>query len=114
MRVLRLTRGVTRLDRLRNTRVREDLQVEPLLDSIEKGKLRWYGHVMKMEEQRIPKRYFEWTPTCRRPVGRPRMRWLRGVEDAIERRGSTLHEEINRERYNNRTEWRSFVKSPPN
>ena len=55
MRVLRLIGGVTRLDRLRNTRVREDLQVEPLLDSVEKGKLRWYGHVMRMEEQRIPK-----------------------------------------------------------
>ena len=109
-----MIRGVTRLDRLRNTRLREDLQVEPLLDSIEKGKLRWYGHVLRMEEQRIPKRYFEWTPTCRWPVGRPIMRWVRGVEDAIEIRGSKLHEEINRERYNNRTEWRSFVKSLPN
>ena len=62
MRVLKLIRGVTRLDRLRNTRVQEDLQVEPLLDSIEKGKLRWYGHVMRMEEQKIPKRYLSGHP----------------------------------------------------
>ena len=51
MRVLRLIMRVTRKDRMRNSRIREEL-VTPLLEDIERGKLRWYGHVMRMEEER--------------------------------------------------------------
>ena len=39
MRVLRLIMGVTRKDRMRNSRIREELKVTPLLEDIERGKL---------------------------------------------------------------------------
>ena len=62
MQVLRTIRGVTRRDRMRNTRIREDLHVTPLLEEIERYKLRWFGHVMRMDDQRKPKKYLKWRP----------------------------------------------------
>ena len=97
MRVLRLIMGVTRKDRMRNSRIREELKVTPLLEDIERGKLRWYGHVMRMEEERKEKKYLMWRPPGKRRVGRPRKRWIEGIDRALERRG-TSREEV--ERYN--------------
>ena len=74
MKVLRTIRGVTKIDKLRNKRIRSDLNVIPLLDFIEKGRLRWYGHIMRMDEGRIPRRYLWWRPQGKRPVGRPSSR----------------------------------------
>ena len=90
MKVLRLIRGVTRMDKLRNTKIQEELGVTPILDIVEKSKLRWYGHVQRMTEDRYPKKVLNWTPQGRRPVGRPRMRWMKGVEEALERRGTIV------------------------
>ena len=55
MRVLRLIKGVTRRDRIRNAQIREELHIVPLLDDIDRKKLRWYGHVKRMSEERKPK-----------------------------------------------------------
>ena len=62
MRVLRLIMGVTRKDQMRNSRIREELKVTPQLEDIERGKLRWYGHVMRMEEEGKQKKYLMWRP----------------------------------------------------
>lgn len=40
------------------------------------ARLRWLGHVERMEEDRAVKRVYSGRPTGRRPVGRPRYRWL--------------------------------------
>ena len=56
LKVLRTIRGVTRIDRLRNNRIRSDLSVKPLLKEIEEKKLRWYGHVKRMDEDRLYRR----------------------------------------------------------
>ena len=62
MRVLRLTKGVTR--------VRAELRVEPLLWSIEKGRVRWYSRVNRMKQERCAAKYLEWKSQEKRPVGR--------------------------------------------
>jgi len=36
-----------------------------LLDVVEEGRLRWYGHGIRMGEGRIPKRYLQWKPQGR-------------------------------------------------
>ncbi|KAL1451375.1 hypothetical protein WDU94_005759 [Cyamophila willieti] len=48
---------------------------EKLQDRIERSRLRWYGHVKRMDEQRIPKKMFELEIDSVRPVGRPKKRW---------------------------------------
>ena len=76
MRCLRSIIGVTRMDRVRNTIIREELQVEQLLLRIEKSQLRWFGHVTRMSLDRIPKQAMLQQPTGRRLRGRPRTRWM--------------------------------------
>ena len=68
MKVLRVIRGVTKRDSFRNEKIRDELNLRPLLDSIEEGRLRWYGHVMRMGEERMPKRCLLWNPQGKRPV----------------------------------------------
>ena len=113
MRVLRTIRGVTRRDRMRNSQIRAELQVVPLLEDIERNKLRWYGHVMRMTDDRKPKKYLQWRPAGRRPVGRPRRRWIEGVGSALTARGTSLGEVEESRRYEDRGEWRSFLRSSP-
>ena len=111
MKALRIIKGVTRRDRLRNEWIRQEIGVMSVLDLIEEWKMRWYGHVMRMENWRYPKQTMEWVPTERRPVGRPRTRWIKGVEEALEKRDTNLPEVQEREIYEDRDAWRRLVKS---
>lgn len=111
MRVLRLIRGVTRMDRMRSTRIREELGVGSVTEEVEETKLRWYGHVKRMNDSRHAKKYMEWVPQGRRPVGRPRRRWIEGVEAGLRRRGITLGEVEQHRLYEDRAEWRGLVRS---
>ena len=110
MRALRLIKGVTRFDRLRNDDIRREMGIESVLDFVERGQLRWYGHVRRMEENRFPRRFLEWTPEGRRPPGRPRIRWLDNIKTGVERRGMTLPHVEERELYRDRREWRLFLR----
>ena len=78
------------MDKLRNERIRADLGVERLLDVVEEGRLRWYGHVIRVRKGRMPWKYLWLKPQRRRPVGRPRKRWLDGVDEALKRRWKSL------------------------
>ena len=109
MRVLRLILGITLRDRIRNEVVREKLEVESILDFIERCQLRWYGHVMRMEETRYPKKYLDWQPSGKRPRGRPRMRWIQNIGDAVRRRNTTFDQLEEEERYKDRAWWRGFL-----
>ena len=55
MRFLRRVRGVTMLDKVRSSEIRKSLNVDPLLLRIEKSQLRWFGHVSRMPQERLPK-----------------------------------------------------------
>ena len=105
MRVLRLIKGVTRRDRIRNAQIREELNVVPLLDDTDRKKLRWYGHVKRMSEERRPKQLLEWFPSSKRPLGRPRMRWIQGINKSLEKRGTSLKEVEESKIYERRGEW---------
>jgi polyphosphate kinase len=43
-----------------------------IIDIIEKKSLQWYGHVKRMQEERLPKLIMEWIAGERRKRGRPR------------------------------------------
>ena len=57
MRGLRLIKGVTRRDRMRNLDIRQEFKIVPLLEDIERSRLRWYGHVMSMDEVKKQRKY---------------------------------------------------------
>jgi hypothetical protein len=51
-----------------------------IIDIIERKRLQWYGHVKRMQEERIPKLIMEWIP-----VGKK--------EDVQEKRGWKVYEQ---------------------
>ena len=87
MRFLRRIVGVTRIDRIRNTDIRETLQIEPLLLMVERQQLRWFGHVLRMPPERAVQRILMATTDERRPVGRPRTRWIDQINGLCRRAG---------------------------
>lgn len=52
---------------------------DDIVTHIKLRRLEWAGHVYRMEEYRIPKKILEGTIYGRRPVGRPKGRWLDAV-----------------------------------
>ena len=50
-------------------------------DTIRVNRLRWFGHVQKMEENRIPKRVLYTNLGTSRLRGRPRNRWQDEVRE---------------------------------
>jgi hypothetical protein len=52
MKFLRRIVGKTRRDKWTNNRIRETLDQEPILNYIERRSLKWYGHVVRMQDYR--------------------------------------------------------------
>lgn len=110
MKILRAIIGKTKRDRIRNERVRREVGVIPLLRRIDVTKIRWWGHLERMQEDRLAKRRWEWTPDGRRPRGRPRKRWKESVQDSLTRCGLPAMEELHGRRlWEDRTEWRRML-----
>ena len=57
-----------------------------IIDDIKTKQLKWYGHVQRMEEDRLPKQVLKWTPHGRRRRGRPRRSWREGIDKEMEER----------------------------
>ena len=69
------------LNKVRSSEIRKSLNIEPLLLRIERSHLRWFGHVSRMPQERLPKQALLTKANGRRPVGRPRTRWTDYIED---------------------------------
>ena len=52
---LRRSAGISRLQRIRNHEIRRMKVEENVIDRIEKRKVKWFGHLMRMQQQRWPK-----------------------------------------------------------
>ena len=79
------------------------------MEAVERNKLRWYGHVQRMNDDQFPRKYLQYRPQGRRPVGRPRRRWMEGVGEALTARGINLADVEREELYADRQEWRRIV-----
>ena len=54
---------------------------------IKSRRLRWAGHVARMEEDRIAFKILTGKPTGRRPLGKPRRRWEDNIRMDLEEIG---------------------------
>jgi hypothetical protein len=78
-------------DRVTNADVRERTGQEEVENFIRRARLRWMGHVMRMEEGRVTSKIYEWRPKGRRPAGRPKTRWTDTLEKDLGRAGLSLY-----------------------
>ena len=74
MRFLRRIEGVTLFNEVRSFDISKSLNVELLFLQIERSQLRWFGHVSRMPQERLPKQALLAKANGRRPVARPRTR----------------------------------------
>ena len=81
MRFLRRIEGVTLFKKVRSSEIRKSLNIEQLLLRIKRSQLRWFGHVSRMPQEKLPKQALLAKANGRRPVGRPRTRWTDYIED---------------------------------
>ena len=108
MKCLRSMAGVSRLDRFRNEEVRGRTGVRrELADRVDMNVLRWFGHVERMDNERLLKRVLNAGVDGQRGRGRPRAGWMDGVKTALNKRRMNVREA--RERARNRNEWRAIV-----
>ena len=80
-----------------------------VVEEIRKRRLRWLGHVLRMENHRIPKIALRWTPPGKRNRGRPKTTWRRTVESELTEMGLTWGEA--NKAAQDRDRWRMFVQA---
>ena len=83
MRMLRWMCGVTKLDKIRNERIRATTKVGEITKKVQERRLKWYWHVMKREEHYVGRRAMVMKVQGRTKIGRPNRRWLDKVKDDI-------------------------------
>ena len=102
MRMLRWALGVTKFDRMENEYVREALGVNCIEQKMRESRLRWYGHVTRMEAEEVVSRVRN-----KRPKGRPKLTCDEMVRKDMEVCWLTTDVAFNRE------EWRLGIRMPP-
>ena len=81
MACLRKIRGVTRLDKIRNTAIREALNFHiSIVNRVRVKQLTYFGHVKRMPSYRYPKITLEGIIPGKHSRGRPPMRWLDNIK----------------------------------
>lgn len=75
MRFLRSVKGYSLKDKIRNEEIRQKLNIFSVNERIFQNRINWKNHVLRMDNNRIPKLALEYHPTGRRDVGRPMKRW---------------------------------------
>ena len=91
--------GIKRMGRVPNTWTRELCGLKKgLEEKIDEGVLRWFGHVEKMERDRIGSS----------SVGRPRKRWIDTMKECLKKRGLDVRQA--RRMVQDRSEWLEFVR----
>ena len=74
-----------------------------LLEDIKTKQLKWYGHVQRMEEGRLPKKVMEWSPPGRRKRGKPKLTWAEEIRGLMEEKG------LMEEGWNDRDTWKKKI-----
>lgn len=103
MKMLRWAGGVTMEDKVRNEFIRGTFKVRPINEKIKENRLRWYGHVMRREEDHIVKTALR-LEESRAGRGRPHPTWLSTIQKDM--RNDNLEETT----IQNRRSWRIMIR----
>ena len=100
MKMLRAALGVTREDRIRNQYIRGTAHVRKMGDKVREGRLRWYGHVQRRDNEYIGKKVLRMELPGKRRRGRPKRRYMDSIREDM-RTAGVIEEDAN-----DRRRWR--------
>ena len=95
---------------LTNEEIYANIKKPTITETIRLHRLCWFGHVQRMEENRIPKRVLYMNLETTRPRGRPRNRWL----DEVWEDGRMVGREEWQEKVYDREEWKRLLRTARN
>ena len=104
MKMLTFAMGVTRKDKIRNEYIRGTVKVERLRMKMSKGRMRWYGHVMRRDQEYVERRVMEMELPGKRKRGRSKRRFLDVVKEDMGKVGA-MEKDIE-----NRTLWKNIIR----
>jgi len=90
-------------DRVPSKELRGRLQLEDIISVLQRNRLRWYGHVLRNEDNDWVKKCMEYEVEGTRPRGRPKKTWTEIVEKDCRARG------LNKEDAMVRSRWRKQI-----
>ena len=85
----------------------QDGQTTTIVRVIKSRRLRWAGHVARMEEGRSAFKILTGKPTGKRPLGRPRRRWEDNIRMDLEEIGINAGNWVDSSQ--NKNYWRALV-----
>jgi hypothetical protein len=95
---------------LTNKEIYASVKKPTIIKTIRLNRLRWFGHVQRMEENRITKRVLYMNLGATRLRGRPRNRW----QDEVREDGRIVGGEGWQEKVHNREEWKKLLRTARN
>ena len=105
MKMLRWMTGVTRKDRIRNTRIRGTVKVTEISKKAQEARLRWYGHILRREAESVERVVMDMEVQGSRGRGRPKTRWKDCIAKDLRERGLDV------DAAQDRTHWRQLIKN---
>ena len=100
LKMLRLSIGVTRMDKIRNEYIRGTAQVGRFGEKTRESRLRWYGHVLRKDDGYIGRRMLRMELPGKRKRGRPKGRFMDVVKEDM------AEVEVTEENTEDRSNWR--------
>jgi hypothetical protein len=67
-----------------NQELDEIIKHKNIINFIRAQRLSWLGHSERMQGTRMVKAIYSWKPISRRPIGRPKTRWVDDIRKAIQ------------------------------
>jgi len=95
---------------LTNKEIYASIKKPTITETKRLNRLRWFGHVQRMEENRIPKRVLYINLGTSRLRGRPRYRW----QDEVRENGRIVGGEGWQKKVHNREEWKKLLRTARN
>jgi len=61
------------------------IEVADIVRFIKAQRIKWLGHVQRMDQARPTRKLLDWKPTGTRPLGKPRQRWQENVLEDLKK-----------------------------
>ncbi|XP_030746017.1 uncharacterized protein LOC115874859 [Sitophilus oryzae] len=102
MDAIRRSARTSRLDRVRSETIMDKMgRRKTIVEELESAQLKWYEHVRRMDNTRLPQKLLNWLLQKREENrGRPRTNWMESVKKAMSSR------DLRDGDWNERNQWR--------